>query len=79
MSNDVAVFEKKHSRLIFNSSPQEHLKEAIQIAEQENWLNPKRMAPGCLLGGALLEFVGMILQMTHGLLKRAAASLRGKK
>lgn len=67
MSNGVAVFEKQHSRLIFNSSPQEHVKEAIQMARQENWLNPKGMAPGHLLGGALPEFVGMILQMTHGL------------
>jgi len=37
------------------------------------------MAPGLLLGGAPLEFVGMMLQMTHALLKRAAANLQGKK
>lgn len=75
----MAVFEKQHSRLIFNSSPQERLKEAIQTVEQENWLNLKGMAPGRLLGGALWQFVGMILQMTKGVLKRAAASLQGKK
>lgn len=44
MSNDGAVFEKQHSRLIFNSSPHEHLKEAIQTVEQEDWLNLKRMS-----------------------------------
>lgn len=49
MSNDKDVFEKQHSRLIFNSSPHEHLKEAIQTVEQENWLNLKRRwsAEGC--------------------------------
>lgn len=40
----MAVFEKQHSRLIFNSSRHEHLKEAIQIVEQENWLDLKRMS-----------------------------------
>lgn len=78
MSNDMVVFEKQYSRLIFNSSPCEDLKEAIQTMEQDNGLNPKKMAPGPLLGGAVLEFGGMMLQMTHGLLKRAAASLQGK-
>lgn len=34
---------------------------------------------GCLLGGGLLEAVGMILQMNQCLLKRASASLQGKK
>lgn len=75
----MVVFKKQRSRLIFISSPCEDLKEAFQTVEQDNWLNPKQMAPGPLLGGALLEFVGMMLQMTHGLLKRAAASLQGKK
>lgn len=42
MSNDEDVFEKQHSRLIFNSSLHEHLKEAIHTVEQENWLNLKR-------------------------------------
>lgn len=79
MSNDVAAFEKQHWRLIFNSSTQECLKEAIQILEQEKQLNPRGMAPGSLHGGALMKSVGMMLQMIRGLLKGAAASLWGKK
>ncbi|KAM9656682.1 uncharacterized protein ACIBXB_008934 isoform 2-T3 [Morphnus guianensis] len=74
------AFVQVYGCMFFSScscaNKKERLKEAIQIVEQENWLNPKGMAPGRLLGGALWQFVGMILQMTEGVLKRAATSLQ---
>lgn len=74
----MAVFEKQYSRLIVHSSPGECLKEAVQIAEQESWPNPKGLAPGHRLGAVLLAFVAVILWVTHSLLKKLLHPRKGK-